>query len=542
MKKINLRFKKSLAAIGTVLLVFFTSQIGICQFSLGATVSQLSEQTAPGSGFCPGPPVNTMDCDCPAGSVVVGYEGEIGNSYGGQVMSQYSLLCKELMPNGTLGAMTTVTCSNGSLSGTTAVGPLLSGGNNALVGAQQWIGCAMDRLQGYEKSIVDIAAGTSNATSTAITAIGGISGNDFPTQYVPDGNVIVGMSTFIDENPPNGFNVFGITVGTAWRYAEVLNAPAADLNHPDAGVTSNFTVACGSALTNYYDNGGEGCDGVGSYQVNDPGSVAIICPDVMGQPITLEFLEVDIEIRTTAPCWDFLNIYDGMGTGGTQLFSGCGEEGFQSCAVNPGDGGDGGGVEAGPNDIHGSNDPNPFNNLWTSTDASGCLTVEFTSDASVDEGGWIATLGCEAIAAPPSGCGIVCPDDIAVPCEGGSNPAVTGTATAGADCTVDFTDEVIGCSITRTWTATAPSGEITTCVQSITLIDDSAPAIVCPPSQSLTCFETIPEPVTTAADFIAAGGTISDNCTGDLADFSIFSQDSNNGGDNCPANATVVTR
>ncbi|MFK7810802.1 MAG: hypothetical protein AB8F74_23545, partial [Saprospiraceae bacterium] len=140
------------------------------------------------------------------------------------------------------------------------------------------------------------------------------------------------------------------------------------------------------------------------------------------------------------------------------------------------------------------------------------------------------------------GCNLTCPADIAVPCEDGSDPSVTGFATTGSDCTVVFEDEVIGCAITRTWIATAPSGEITTCVQSITLIDDSAPAIVCPPSQSLTCFETIPEPVTTAADFIAAGGTISDNCTGDLADFSIFSQDSNNGGDNCPANATVVTR
>ncbi|MFK7810479.1 MAG: cohesin domain-containing protein [Saprospiraceae bacterium] len=359
-----------------------------------------------------------------------------------------------------------------------------------------------------------------------------------------------GMVTFTSTNGSLTFasRFSGVVNTCGWEAAVAVTGgpppppPAAAFNHPDAGLTENFTVACGAALTNYFDNGGEDCDGtgLGSYQNNDPGSVAIICPDAMGQPITLEFLEVDIETRSTAPCWDFLNIYDGMGTGGTQLFSGCGEEGFQSCSGFPGDGSDGGGIEGGPNDLDGSNDATPVNNIWTSTDASGCLTVEFTSDGSVDQGGWIATLGCDAI--PGVGCGIVCPADIEVPCESGSSPAITGTATAGADCTVAFTDEVIGCAVTRTWTATAASGEITSCVQNITLIDDSSPVITCPPGQTLTCFETIPTPVTSAADFVAAGGTISDNCTSSIDDFSIFSQDANNGGDNCPGNATVVTR
>ena len=325
--------------------------------------------------------------------------------------------------------------------------------------------------------------------------------------------------------------------------------PAASINHPlgdGAGglIEESFTVECGTALTDYFDSGGEGCDitGAGSYD-NNANTVAILCPSDPGQPITLEFFEVDIETRGTPACWDFLTIHDGNSTAAPVLFDGCGEEGFDACPGGfAGDGSDGGGVEGGPNDINASASgvPANVNNIWTSSDATGCLTVAFTSDGSVDQGGWIATLGCEAVAVP--GCDITCPADIAVPCEGGADPAVTGMATSGTDCVISFTDMTIGCNIARTWTSTAPSGQITTCVQNITLIDDQAPVITCPPNATLTCFETIPEGILTAADFVAAGGTISDNCTAMLDEFVVFSQTTNNGGDNCPGNAVVYTR
>jgi len=137
------------------------------------------------------------------------------------------------------------------------------------------------------------------------------------------------------------------------------------------------------------------------------------------------------------------------------------------------------------------------------------------------------------------GCDIVCPANISVPCEGGADPAITGMATSGADCVIAFTDMMVDCQISRTWTSTAPSGQITSCVQIITLVDDIAPTVSCPPNMGLTCFENIPSPLTNIADFIDAGGAASDNC--DLRD-AIFSQDSSNGADNCPGNAVVVTR
>jgi Cohesin domain len=66
--------------------------------------------------------------------------------------------------------------------------------------------------------------------------------------------------------------------------------------------------------------------------------------------------------------------------------------------------------------------------------------------------------------------------------------------------------------------------------------------ISCPPSQTLTCFQTVPAPFATAAAFIAGGGTITDNCTTNLADFTVFVQNVDNGNNNCPGNARVVTR
>jgi subtilisin-like proprotein convertase family protein len=130
----------------------------------------------------------------------------------------------------------------------------------------------------------------------------------------------------------------------------------------------------------------------------------------------------------------------------------------------------------------------------------------------------------------------------------------TGTATATDACgtaVVTFSDVSTqtagGCSndnyqIFRTWRATDACGNFSTCVQTITVSDTQAPAITCPAGQTLSCFETVPAPFATAAAFVAGGGTITDNCTANLADFTVFVQNVDNGNDNCPGNARVVTR
>lgn len=204
----------------------------------------------------------------------------------------------------------------------------------------------------------------------------------------------------------------------------MVSLQAQDITQPVTG-TSNFTVTQGTTV-NYYDDGGPGCDDDG----NSPGeyssnanSAAVICPDVAGSVITIEFLEVDVETRGTPACWDFLTVLNGDDpASSTQLFTGCGEEGFASCPGFPGDGSDGGAVEGGPNDIDGSNAPTPVNNIFTSTDASGCLTVTFTSDASVQQGGWVAEVSASAVSMPTCSDGIQNGDETGVDCGGTSCP------------------------------------------------------------------------------------------------------------------------
>jgi hypothetical protein len=210
----------------------------------------------------------------------------------------------------------------------------------------------------------------------------------------------------------------------------LISLNAQDITHPSSG-TSNFTVTQGTTVM-YFDDGGEGCDDGtpdGSYS-NSQMSTAIICPDVAGSTITIEFLEVDIETRSASiACWDFLRIYDGNSTAANLLFEGCGEDGFQDCSAGGGfngDGSDGGAAEGGPNDINGTNTSNPANNLFTSTATDGCLTVEFDTDSSVDQGGWVATASASSVTAGPT-CddGIQNGDETGVDCGGSCAPCVT---------------------------------------------------------------------------------------------------------------------
>ncbi|MFT6017640.1 MAG: hypothetical protein ACI9CQ_000416, partial [Saprospiraceae bacterium] len=150
---------------------------------------------------------------------------------------------------------------------------------------------------------------------------------------------------------------------------------------------------------------------------------------------------------------------------------------------------------------------------------------------------------------------ITCPPTAVLDCTESIPDGVTTLAefiaaggTVSANCTVTsiaFTDvtSVTNCGIEVERIYTIASGTAaSSCVQMLRTVDTTPPVIVCPPSQTLTCFETAPAPITTAADFIAAGGVISDDCTADLSDFTVFSQNADNGGDNCPGNGQVIDR
>lgn len=124
----------------------------------------------------------------------------------------------------------------------------------------------------------------------------------------------------------------------------------------------------------------------------------VLCPDNVGEFIEITFtafaIEGDSDGNSPTDCYDIMNIYNGDNTSAPQI-------GGEFCDA-PGPGSPG---------------------TVTSTDATGCLTVEFTSDGFVTLAGWEATVQCSS----PS----VCPPDYA------NGNAITGIETNSFDYETD---------------------------------------------------------------------------------------------------------
>ncbi len=112
---------------------------------------------------------------------------------------------------------------------------------------------------------------------------------------------------------------------------------------------------------------------------------------------------------------------------------------------------------------------------------------------------------------------ISCPANVTILCTASTLPANTGTATALDNCdatpTISSSDVIIpgGCpqekTIHRTWSATDDCGNVGTCLQTIFVDDNMAPAITCPGNVTINCSaSTLPINTGTA--------TATDNCTG----------------------------
>src|SRR5436190_1353930 len=117
---------------------------------------------------------------------------------------------------------------------------------------------------------------------------------------------------------------------------------------------------------------------------------------------------------------------------------------------------------------------------------------------------------------------ITCPANTTINCQASSLPANTGTATATDNCTpvanitISSTDvstqggnpalaSYYNYTITRTWKATDPSGNSSTCVQIITVQDITAPIITCPANTTVNCQDDNSSTATGTA-------TATDNC------------------------------
>lgn len=148
--------------------------------------------------------------------------------------------------------------------------------------------------------------------------------------------------------------------------------------HPTVGIQSEYVGSClvaNCGPSTYTDNGGAGAN----YANNIDQIYRVFCPSIAGNCMRVTFNAFDTEVG-----WDFLQVKNGPTQNSPQFLA----------APN------GATSYAGITGISGT-PAVPFS--YTSTDASGCLTFRFNSDASVNRPGWNAALTCVPCAGGPSG-------------------------------------------------------------------------------------------------------------------------------------------
>jgi large repetitive protein len=162
---------------------------------------------------------------------------------------------------------------------------------------------------------------------------------------------------------------------------------------------------------------------------------------------------------------------------------------------------------------------------WTATDNCGNVSVHTQIIAVGDN-------------TPPV---ITCPDNIMVNADTGEDFAtvVIPVPVASDNCgsftlTNDFngTDNASGLYpvgvTTVTYTVTDECGNSTTCSFTVTVQDDEAPVINCPPTITVSCISEVPAPYANYAAFAAAGGLATDNNEIDEDSFILLSETSDN--------------
>jgi hypothetical protein len=131
--------------------------------------------------------------------------------------------------------------------------------------------------------------------------------------------------------------------------------------------------------------------------------------------------------------------------------------------------------------LFGCNGTGILNRTWTATDLCGNIQVCVQQIWIVDE-------------TDPT---ITCPKNITISCSDSSHPDATGWATASDNCSADvdilYTDnaQLNGCNATglilRTWSAKDECGNVRTCTQLITVVDNTDPIVICPRDTTLDC-------------------------------------------------------
>lgn len=167
----------------------------------------------------------------------------------------------------------------------------------------------------------------------------------------------------------------------------------------------------------------------------------------------------------------------------------------------------------------------------TATDASGSFTITYADSITANCGNtyvisrqWMATDQCnnsssctQTITVRDTTAPVItCPADLTLEYPSATTTNATGAASASDSCssaTITFVDSVTnGCggskTIARRWTATDLCGNSSSCTQTITVRDTTAPVITCPPSVTLECPAVTTTNATGVATATDAGGPV----------------------------------
>jgi len=199
------------------------------------------------------------------------------------------------------------------------------------------------------------ALGATNITSTTADLTWASTGTLWDIEldtagFTPTGNpTTAGVAT-------NPHSVTGLTSGVYYEFYVRADCGASGLS-VWAGPYSFRATPDYCAGDHFYDNGGPTAD-----YSNGSNDSTVICASTAGDIVTVTFNTFGLEAG-----FDYLTIYDGVGSAGTSF-----------------------------GQFDGNTIPGPF----TATDSSGCLTFVFTSDGAVVDIGWDATITC---ANPPVG-------------------------------------------------------------------------------------------------------------------------------------------
>ena len=279
-----------------------------------------------------------------------------------------------------------------------------------------------------------------------------------------------GMGTTVN-GVTNPYTLTGLSAATAYEYyvcAVCDDGMGGTINSTCTGPFSFATAVpaptCSSGI--FLDNGG-----AAAYSSSSSDSI-VICPDMMGDVVTVTFTFVDIETGgSNGGCWDYLSIYNGSGTLDTLQAFACGEL--------DGDGS----TPSEPTSLLQAGDS------FTSTAADGCLTFTFSSDGSFQEEGWEATVTC----APPAGVP-GCTD----PCATNYDPAATmddGSCTLPEAPTTACYETATFNDATCVWDVTGeqPAEPTTACYETATFNDATCVWDVTgeqPVAPTTACYET----------------------------------------------------